>query len=297
MISNINRPQQIRVGSYNVKNLFDAQDIGPESKTKPKSELSKRALARVIEKSEFDVCALQETSSKETLERFMKSQGLDQKYPFVAHIQGNSERGINVAIISKYPFETVVSHKDARFPLADGSGETKFSRDLLRVDVNTDGVPGAELSLYTTHSKSRLPAQPGDINPDTQRLSEAMAMRNIAETEMKEFPNRVFFISGDMNDNTDDASVQAVLHPKDGREEWVDSLAHLPAGERNTWPANPNAGHGHDPEQFDHLIFPKSQQGKIISSQIHRYAKDGDINWLSSAASDHLPISVDVRVN
>ena len=152
-------------------------------------------------------------------------------------------------------------------PLADGSGEeAKFSRDFLRVDVDVDGVPGADLSLYTTHSKSRRPAAPGQVSADTRRLSEGRAMRDIAEKEMKEFPGRLFVLTGDFNDNTDDASVQAVLNPGGGREEWVDSLAGKPDSERNTWPANPNRSNGFAPEQFDHMIFPKSMSDRLVES-------------------------------
>lgn len=284
--------QTVTVGSYNVKNLFAKEDIAPGNRTRPKPEFELEALSRVLKNADADVVALQELSSEKTLKSFMKQYGLDKIYPNVAHINGNSDRNINVGVISKYPFETVVTHKDQKFPLIDGSGETKFSRDLLRVDVNTDGQPGAELTVYTTHSKSRRPSEGPGPSSDTQRASEGRAMRQIVDEEMKPYPNRLFVMTGDWNDNTNDASVQEVLNPKSG-EKFVDSLAHLPADERNTWPANPNAGHGHDPEQFDHIVYAESKAGQMQGSTIHRYeaTPDGKYKWLSSAASDHLMIS------
>lgn len=290
--------QTVTVGSYNVKNMFAKEDIAPGNRTRPKPEFELEALSRVLKNADADVVALQELSSAKTLNKFMADYGLDKIYPNVAHINGNSDRGINVGIISKYPFETVVTHKDVEFPLADGSGKTKFSRDLLRVDVNTDGKPGAELTVYTTHSKSRRPSEGDGPSSDTQRISEGRAMRNIVEQEMKPYPNRLFVMTGDWNDNTNDASVQEVLNPKDGREKFVDSLATLPENERNTWPANPNAGHGHDPEQFDHIVYAESKAGQMLGSTIHRYnaTEDGKYKWLSSAASDHLMISAKFRI-
>jgi len=289
--------QTVTVGSYNVKNMFAKEDIVPGSRTRPKPEFELEALSRVIKNVDADVVSLQELSSAKTLKAFMKDKGLDKIYPHVAHITGNSERGINVGIISKYPFEAVVTHKDQEFPLIDGSGDAKFSRDLLRVDVDLDGQPGAELSVYNTHSKSRLPSEGPGPSSDTQRASEAREMRRLAEEEMKPFPNRLYVLTGDWNDNTNDASVQEVLNPKSG-EKFVDSLASLPADERNTWPANPNASHGHDPEQFDHIVYPESKADQMLGSEIHRFeaTPDGKYKWLSSAASDHLMITAKFKV-
>lgn len=283
------------IGSYNVENLFAKEDLAPGSRTRPKTEWSQAALAENLRLADADVVSLQEVSSRKTLDTFLQVHDLAKKYPYVAHVPGNSERGINVAVISKYPFETIVTHKDESFPLADGSGETKFSRDFLRVDVDVDGVPGADVTVYTTHSKSRRPAEAGEPSADVQRLSEAQAMRRIAETEMKPYPSRVYVLTGDMNDNTDDASVQAILKPKDGGERWLDSLDHLPDDKRNTWPSNPARLRGHAPEQFDHIIYPSSMDGQMKGSEIHRYnqSPDGKYEWLSSAASDHLMITAE----
>lgn len=282
----------VTVATYNVKNLFMKEDITPGSHTRPKDERSLAALAESIDRLDADVVTLQELSSKETLEgHLMSRRGLAEKYPHIAYVRGNDERGIQLGVISKHPFTNVVSHKDTKFPLVDGSGDGKFSRDLLRVDVNLDNDPEAELTVYNTHSKSRRPSDSG-ISSDDKRLSEGMAIRDIAENEMKDFPNRLFVVTGDMNDNTDDASVQAILNPKNGGEKWLDSLDHLPENERNTWPANPNGGGKFGPEQFDHIIYPTRFDDQLIESKPVRFEKslDSDTNWVSSAASDHLPV-------
>lgn len=282
----------VTVSSYNVKNLFMQEDITPGSRTRPKSERSLAALAESIDRMDADVVSLQELSSRETLENHVLSRrGLAEKYPHIAYVKSHDPRGINVGIISKYPFTQIQSHKDTPVKWVDGSGEGRFSRDLLRVDVNLDKDPEAELTVYTTHSKSRRPAEQGETSSEVRRISEATAIRDIAEKEMKPYPNRLFVVTGDFNDNTDDASVQAILNPK-GKEPWLDSLDHLPENERNTWPANPNQTHGHSPEQFDHIIYPERFDDQLVSSQPVRYTQsiDSDTQWVSSAASDHLPI-------
>lgn len=288
----------VRVASYNVKNLFMERDIPEGSRNRPKSEASLNALAETIERTDPDVLAFQELASQETLEKdLLGLRNLAEKYPHIAWTKGNDERGIRVGIISKYPITSVVNHADTKFPLADGSGEMKFSRDLLRVDIDTDNVPGADLTVYTTHFKSRRPADPGQVNSDLRRLSEGQATRRIVEAEMKEFPTRMFVVTGDMNDGADDPPVQAILNGPEGAEKWVDSLDHLEGAARNTWPANPTHTR-FPPVQFDHIIYPSRFDGQVTRHAPVRYEQsiDSDTRWVSSTASDHLPIMVDIEI-
>ena len=290
----------ITIGTYNVRNLFDPADVRPGTRTPVKSDRSKDALAETITRTDADVVTLQECSSKETLDKFMQTRGLDKVYPHVAYVPGNDRRGINVAIISKYPFTEVTSHADVKFPMADGSGQDcMFSRDLLRADIDIDGKPGADFTVYTTHLKSRLPSAPGHVSADTKRLSEAKAVRDIVESEMSQVPGRMFVVTGDFNDGTHNASTQAILHPQNGGEDWVDSLEGKPNSERMTWPANPNASKGYAPEQFDHIIYPKSMADKAVKSEVHRYEQSlyNDTRWVSSAASDHLMITTEFNLS
>lgn len=289
----------VRVATYNVKNLFMREDIDSGSRTRPKSERSLAALAESIDRMDADVVSLQELSSQETLENHLLSRrDLAEKYPHVAYVRGNDERGIQVGIISKYPFNEIVTHKDTEFPYVDGSGEGKFSRDFLRVDINLDDDPETELTVYNTHSKSRRPADPGQVDSDVRRISEATAMREIAEQEMASYPSRLFVVTGDLNDNTDDASVQALLNGEAGDEQWLDSLDHLESDQRNTWPSNPTRRGPFGPEQFDHIIYPERFDDQLVSSQPIRFEQsiDSDTRWVSSAASDHLPVVAEFEI-
>ena len=115
---------------------------------------------------------------------------------------------------------------------------------------------------------------------------------------MAEFPNRMFVVTGDMNDNTDDPPVQVILNGTEpGAEKWVDSLDHLAADDRNTWPANPNHTR-YPPEQFDHIIYPQRFDGQVTRHAPLRFNEsiDSDTRWVSSAASDHLPVIADLEI-
>ena len=295
----------VKVATYNVHNLFMQRDISPDSKARPKSERSLTALAESIDRLDADVVTLQEVSSKETIEKdLLTRRGLAEKYPYVALTRGNDKRGIQLAVISKYPFTEVVTHTDAKFPLVDGSGTGRFSRDLLRVDVDLDpNKPGPELTVYNTHSKSRRPTESGP-SADDIRISEAKAVRDIAEKEMSAFPSRLFVVTGDFNDGTENDSIQAILNPGEGRETWVDSLQHLEKKDRLTWPSNPYAGGKFEPEQFDHIILPESKKDQLAWSRPVRYTRsdtgnpddEGYIKWVSSTASDHLPVVAQLKL-
>lgn len=279
----------VTLGQYNVKNWFEPEDADSTMGKRVKREFNLTQMARNIDRSGADVVTLNEVGTSLENVKELFDQKLPGKFPYIAMRDTNDARGIHVAVISRYPITNVVSHTDVRFPLADGSSEAKFSRDLLRVDIDVKGIP---MTVYTTHAKSRHgsasndPTQPGGIE---HRIASAQATVQIMQSEMKAYPGRFYALMGDLNDNTDDTSVQAILNPPTG-EKMFDTLDHLPEADRRTWPANPNKGKGHAPEQFDHIIVPESLRPNVVDSRII------DIPGISQEASDHLQIVATVNL-
>ena len=278
----------VTLGTYNVKNWFAPEDANQElgKKVKPEAELA--MLAKNIHQSGVDVLAMQEVGTSEANVKKFFDTKLPGEFPYIAMQETNDARGVHVIVASKYPITNVVTHTGEKFPLADGTGDTKFSRDLLRADIDVKGIP---FTVYTTHGKSRRvyaendPAHPGGNNPDNQRIGEGRAIANIVAREMKEFPGRLYCITGDLNDGTKDKSVQAILHPTVGEEKFDSLDTQANAGKDcHTWPADPKGGHGNKPIQFDHIITPEAQRGKLIESHIV------NIPGVSSKASDHLEL-------
>ena len=296
-ISCFRKARIVTIGTYNTGGLIAKEDV-KRGNQYPKSARSLDALAETIRRADADIVALQEVASEKTLKSFLDSRGLAKTYPFVAFDYTNSGYGQHLAFISKYPYTEKKSHASRIIPLADGSGKTRFSRDLLRADFDVDGKPGADITVYTTHSKSRRPAEPGQINSETQRISEAMAIRKIAEEEMKACPGRLFTIAADLNDECSNKSVQMILTPKDGGKAWKDSLAKLPVSKRSTWPSDSKYSKGFSPAQFDHIIYSSAMKKKMKGSRVHRYGKSdkSDIEDVSSEASDHLMVTADFKI-
>ncbi|UPT73584.1 MAG: hypothetical protein M0D55_17245 [Elusimicrobiota bacterium] len=102
--------RQLKLGSYNVLNLF--QNVGKHvpdetnpgklkkvSDAAPKEEWSLRAQGQVILENDLDIVTLQEVENAAALEDFNRNY-LDGKYK-VFLIEGNDERGIDVAFLVK----------------------------------------------------------------------------------------------------------------------------------------------------------------------------------------------------
>jgi endonuclease/exonuclease/phosphatase family metal-dependent hydrolase len=103
-----------------------------------------------IRELEADVLALQEVENVDTLKHFRAvALGGRKAYPYVAGIDGNDPRLIDVAVLSRLPITRVRSYQH----LLDGTS-TVFSRDCLEVDVTLPG--GGSLTLYVNHLKSML---------------------------------------------------------------------------------------------------------------------------------------------
>lgn len=273
--------QRLRIGSYNVKDFIAPSQGNGVRNGKTTQEL--RALADTIKESDCDVIALQEVGSKKLLEKFVQER-LGGAYQHVALVPSNDKSGLSLALISKYPITKVVSHKNDRIPTANGRGTTHFTRDFLRTDVN---VNGEEVTVYNTHGKARL----GDATTEEQRIAEARAGREILLKDMRVFPSRrLVVVTGDMNDETHNRSVQALAKGQGQGVQLLDSLEHKPRQEQLTWIVpgmDPRVVRGH---QFDHILYPAEQKDRFLGSQVHSEAKNADL------ASDHYLVSADFQI-
>lgn len=283
----------LKVLTFNVKNLY----TGPRDTTihppREKADWSLEAIAETIDRSGADVVTLQELFSKETLEEsVLTRRGLSEKYPHMAYVRGNDKRGIQVGILSKYPITNIVTHKDSKVPFIDGSGAGKFSRDLLRADIDMDNNPATtEASVYTTHLKSRRPAGDGEVPSDVRRASEGRAIGKIVREEMKEFPNRFYVVTGDMNDGPQDRPLVEIREGQDTDVKLLDSLDHLQGSARHTWPTGKS---NFGPVGFDHILYEEKFDKNLVSSEILRYSDSDNPNsgvfHVNKAASDHFPV-------
>lgn len=271
-------PTQFRIATYNALNMFD--DINDpdkdDDKMSPKSPESEAALAAVIRSSEADVIALQEVENIGALKKFRDSQGLQKDYPHVVLVEGNDRRGIDVALLSKHPIESVVSHKEARFPV-DGEAEPgHFLRDLLQADITMPGdVP---VRIFVTHLCSKI----GGEKSDRLREAEALAAREIIKEQTANFPSQKYLIMGDFNDTPDSPAVKILTTPDESGWALEDTFADQP--EAVSYPTREKSAAKWGYKKIDHILVSPQLAELATESRIHHHPKD-------ELASDHWMVS------
>ncbi len=173
-------PDHIRIGTYNVKNLFDGVDDPHKADDEPPSRERLAALSEVILAAGCDILALQEVENIDVLTDF-NERYLAEYYSSIVLIEGNDPRGIDVAFMSKFPLLEVTSYADREIPNPETGRSIRFSRDLVAVAWIAPN--GRKWVFLTTHLKS------GRMNEDRQ-------VRNLQVGEICRIIDEENFVSG-----------------------------------------------------------------------------------------------------
>ncbi len=304
----------LRVATFNVENLFARwkfnADVDPDEANKrgwiveeaffaELGEDSKEITGKAIEEIDADVIAMQEVEGVDTLKKF-RTDFLDglSAYPYVAGIDGNDRRLIDVVVLSKRPIVRVRSHQHLRD--TNGSGRELFSRDCLEVDVD---VEGTTLTLFVNHLKSMIRTRE---ETREKRERQAAGVKDLVEKRFGPNPGAEnFIVLGDMNDYLEDdeqgkSGIRSLL-------EWdqvEDVIARRDAEDRWThyW-----AG-GKDYKQLDYLLLSKSLAAaspaepeimrKGMPTRATKYTGErfDGVGEDKPKASDHCPVAIEVKV-
>ena len=188
----------VTVASYNVANLFDDHDdpYHRDEGTPPKPSDELEEVAATIRRVNADVIALQEVENRGYLEQFNQALLGDMGYEQVVLFEGNDQRGIDVAVLSRLPVGPVTSYRHVTYRNADGRA-ARFRRDLLRVRI--EPPTGQSFDLFVVHLKSKRGGEPAAV----VRLGEATAARKVLDGVLAENPEVCFALCGDPNDTFD----------------------------------------------------------------------------------------------
>jgi endonuclease/exonuclease/phosphatase family metal-dependent hydrolase len=200
---------QIRIASFNVENLFIRykfkEGIDPKNAVQEGwkidqakfdifDEADKKITGKTIKALNADVVALQEVEGIDALKEFRnKYLGGRNEFPYVAGIDGNDPRRIDVAVLSRLPLVHVRSHQHILDP---ETNRFLFSRDCLEVDVESPdkGI----LILYVNHFKSMIG---GRKNTRAKREKQSHKVMDIIIERFGSEPGQhPFVILGDFND-------------------------------------------------------------------------------------------------
>jgi endonuclease/exonuclease/phosphatase family metal-dependent hydrolase len=232
---------KIVVATWNVENLFDTvlnQSGGADAEFTPKSwrrwtpeRYNQKIdnLAWVISRINPDVICLQEVENedvaRELMDRIQSSHGLGLGY--LAHVDSKDRRGIDNAIISRYPISGIRYSPDG------------YTRGTLVADVEIDNTA---ITFFVCHWKS----QSGEAAENIAiRTRQALAVRKNVLKYLKKNPSASVVIAGDFNENFDDVSLvktfEAVTERKESAGTAGDSIkfynliSDIPPDERGSY--------------------------------------------------------------
>lgn len=178
---------EVKIATYNVENLFDMNDDGTEYEqyipntswgwTEEMHRIKLRNTAQVIKDMGADVIGLQEIESETVLKELkaeLNRQGIYYPYYAFSRIKNTS---VSVALLSKYPIKSALSH-----PV---SASREF-RDILeaKLDIN-----GKTLRIFVNHWKSKS-------GPESMRIQSAKVLKKRLDELNKDEP---YVLLGDFN--------------------------------------------------------------------------------------------------
>lgn len=178
---------EVKIATYNVENLFDMNDDGTEYEqyipntswgwTEEMHRIKLRNTAQVIKDMGADVIGLQEIESETVLKELkaeLNRQGIYYPYYAFSRIKNTS---VSVALLSKYPIKSALSH-----PV---SASREF-RDILeaKLDIN-----GKTLRIFVNHWKSKS-------GPESMRIQSAKVLKKRLDELDKDEP---YVLLGDFN--------------------------------------------------------------------------------------------------
>lgn len=248
----------VRVATWNVQNLFDAEDRvippGEEDLVPGAAEVEMKLsrVAAVLARLDADLLLLQEVENRALLDRLASIAG----YPVARLVEGNDPRGIDVAVLSRLPIRAYASHRDELGP----DGRQLWPRDCIEVHAE---AAGRRIVAVGSHFSSAL------SDAGTRRAWQSSRMREIADTLAREDPTAVVLAGGDLNDEPGSPALAALL--SDGA--WLDLV---PSG-GVTWEA------GGDEARLDYLLL---RAGSPASAALAWIDSGADV----PGASDHRPV-------
>jgi endonuclease/exonuclease/phosphatase family metal-dependent hydrolase len=218
-------PLPLRVVNWNVHNLEnDKDDSGAPGETivtTAEYTSHRKAVGIVLNEMDADVLVLTEVENKAVLDDLNNTE-LGGKYSASSLIEGNDYRGVDIGVLSKYPIDSVVSHKDEPFPLNGTQGPNYyFARDCVEVHIHFNG---RNMVFLGSHFKAKSNDDP------VKRLAEAQRTRAIADSLIKADPTRAVVILGDFNDTPGSAPYLAVVG--EGATAFTDVSLSIPMADR-----------------------------------------------------------------
>jgi len=242
--------KEIKIACWNVENLFDefltrqtpVEDLFLTTEVEEKL----RKDAEIIKLLNADIIGLVEVENRALLNRLVKTQLKDAGYKYVALMENESPRGIDCAILSRYPC------------FVQNFSVPNFDREILVARFSIQGKP---LYVIVNHWKSRFGGG------EEKRLACAKVVADLVNNQLPAYEGKPVpvVVMGDLNDEDKDASVMNLESAG-----MTNTLKELDWTKRWTIPYFDNSERRAIYQGFDHLLINATLK------------KGGDYQWLGS---------------
>lgn len=311
---------KVTIATFNCENLFRRFKFN--SKAKPErishavengfifdkalfetiSDKEKTYTAKAILDCKADIVGLVEVENLETLKNFVSTHFKGKGYKYNVLIDGNDPRLIDVAIISKIPFDYVVTHQYQR---TVNNKAFMFSRDCLELKFTIEGKP---LHLFVNHFKSmfdKSDPKNGRKNTAPRREEQSEAVVKILKSRFGKNPgNDNWIVMGDLNDYPSaDSSLKALIN-----NPWIENIieTRLPETEQWThyWDTS-SVPVSERYKQLDYLLLSKNlanlnknekpvivRKGLCLNASDYTGSRYKGIGKSRPSASDHCPAAI-----
>jgi endonuclease/exonuclease/phosphatase family metal-dependent hydrolase len=230
-----------------------------------------KKLGAALRELKADVLALQEVENVGMLQR-LNTEVSTLGYKEARLVPGNDIRGINVALLSRYPVVLQISHKyDTFLGVAGGTTKYGFSRDCLEVTIEPS--QGRRLMLLINH----LAADDGSADAEARRQAQAARVRQIADQALKSNPSANLAVVGDLNDQPGSKTLQLLVN---GTPPLHDAASTIAAADRWTHIYSGKK------EQLDYLLLTPGLKDDLVSG-----SPTIPHTQTFKDASDHYPVS------
>jgi endonuclease/exonuclease/phosphatase family metal-dependent hydrolase len=268
-----------------------------ELATEPTDESGTRTTARVIKDVNAHIIGIVEAENRPSLKRFNKEL-LGDLYGHVMLVDGNDERGIDVAIMTRAGFEIESIRSNVDIMDTADPTEAMFSRDCPQYEVRTP--TGTVLHVLVNHFKS----QSGGGGPKRRR--QATALREIVDGLVQQGKHVV--VMGDLNEGPTPTSTHAPnLAPLFTNNSPLIDCYSLPGFDVGNRPGTYNACGLRD--RLDYIFISTSLESSYVSGGLFRMGLWGDrvtrpTNWVTypeltrslDQASDHAAVFLELNI-
>ncbi len=259
------------------------------------NEVATRMTAKVIHEVGADIIGLVEAESRPALVRFhddLLSLVHGTLYQHIMLIDGNDERGIDVAIMTRNGFhlEGIQSHVDD-----EENGKRIFSRDCAEYHIKTPA--NDRLIVLVNHFKSK--GFGSQATSDRKRETQAKRVKAIYEDLRQAGANNVAVI-GDFNDTPDSDPLASLIQSTDLKD--ITTHQNFNDGGRPGTFGNGTASNKIDYILLSPALFQKATGGEIFRMGVWG-GKNGtlfphfqEITKAVEAASDHAAIVAEINL-